>query len=300
MTHVLIATPTAGGIVKSLYATTLVKTVLAIKDNGWDVDFVTVDSAYISKVRNYFAHLLLNRADFTHLVMIDSDMSFEGQVICRLLRCDKPVIAAAYSQRHMDMATFAQVARNPELSLSDLVALALEYNLQVEPESGTRHVRVVDGMCRVTHIALGCSVIRRDALESLIADGIAHLRPDRFLQKSGHAGPFYDFFGEIRMDDGDILSEDYSFCKRWRSIPGNEIWAIVDEPIGHVGDMVYGAPYLNRLLQSNPDGTRRVEASAFQVLNISYAHHSLRSDVSILLMRCRFGPVRQFSRSPES
>jgi hypothetical protein len=23
----------------------------------------------------------------------------------------------------------------------------------------------------------------------------------------------------------------------------------VDEPIGHVGDMVYGAPYLKRLLQ---------------------------------------------------
>jgi len=249
MTHVLIATPTAGGVVKSLYATALVKTVLAIKDTGWDVDFVTVDSAYISKARNYFAHLLINRADFTHLLMVDSDMSFEGHVICRLLRCDKPVIAAAYSQRRMDMATFAQAARKPELSLTDLTALALEYNLQIEPESGTRQVRVVDGMCRVTRIALGCSVIRRDAFESLIAGGIVELRPDRFLQKSGFAGPFYDFFGEIRMGDGDILSEDYSFCKRWCSIPGNEIWALVDEPIGHVGDMVYGAPYLKRLLQ---------------------------------------------------
>ena len=249
MTHVLIATPTAGGVVKSLYATTLVKTVLAVKDAGWGVDFVTVDSPYISKTRNYFAHLLLQRPHFTHLVMIDSDMSCEGHVICRLLRCDKPVIAAAYSQRRMDMATFAQAARNPDLSLADLTALALEYNLQVELEAGVRQVRVVDGMCRVNHIALGCSVIRRDAFESLVAAGIAQLRPDWFLQKSGLAGPFYDFFGEIRMDDGDILSEDYSFCKRWRSLPTSEIWAIVDEPIGHVGDMVYGAPYLKRLLQ---------------------------------------------------
>jgi len=45
------------------------------------------------------------------------------------------------------------------------------------------------------------------------------------------------------------MAEDYSFCKRWRSMPGKEIWAIVDEPIGHVGDMVYSAPYLKRLLQ---------------------------------------------------
>jgi hypothetical protein len=247
--HVLIATPTAGGIVKALYATTLVKTVIALKDAGWGVDFLTVDSAYISRARNYFAHILLNKPHFTHLVMIDSDMSFEGQVICRLLRCNKPVVAAAYSQRQMDMMTFAQAARNSELELADLTALALKYNLQPELEAGSRQLRVIDGMCRVNYIALGCAVIRRDAFESLIAAEMVRLRPDRFLQRSGLAGPFYDFFDEITLEDYDILSEDYSFCKRWRSIPSNEIWAVVDEPIGHVGEMVYGAPYLNRLVQ---------------------------------------------------
>jgi hypothetical protein len=89
----------------------------------------------------------------------------------------------------MVMATFAQAARNPELSLADLSALALVYNLQVELEVGTRQMRVVHEMCRVNHIALGCSVIRRDAFESLIVAGIAQLRPDWFLQKSGFAGP---------------------------------------------------------------------------------------------------------------
>jgi hypothetical protein len=113
MTHVLIATPTAGGVVKALYATTLLKTVIAVKDAGWGVDFVTFDSAYISRARNYFAHLVLREPRFTHLVMIDSDMSFEGHVICRLLRCDKPVVAAAYSQRRMNMVAFAEAARNP-------------------------------------------------------------------------------------------------------------------------------------------------------------------------------------------
>ncbi len=247
MTHVLIATPTAGGVVKTLYATTLVKTVLALKDAGWNVDFVTFDGSYVSIARNYFASLLLSQPHFTHLVMIDSDMSFEGHIICRMLRCSKPVVAAAYSQRRMDMGAFAQAARNPKLAQADLAASALEYNLKLEPEA--RQVKVVDGICRVDHIALGCAAIRRDAFESLIATGIVRLQPDRFLQKSGLGGAFYDFFGEIKLEDGDRLSEDYSFCKRWRSMPGNDIWALVDEPIGHVGDMVYSAPYLNRLLQ---------------------------------------------------
>jgi len=78
MTHVLIATPTAGGVVKAFYATTLVKTIIAVKEAGWGVDFITVDGSYISKSRNYFAHLLLRQPHFTHLVMIDSDMAVEG------------------------------------------------------------------------------------------------------------------------------------------------------------------------------------------------------------------------------
>jgi hypothetical protein len=74
-------------------------------------------------------------------------------------------------------------------------------------------------MCRVQQVALGCSAIRRDAFESLIATGTARQRPDRFLHKTGFEGPFYGFFDEITLDDGDTLSEDYSFCKRWRSGP---------------------------------------------------------------------------------
>src|SRR4051795_6108584 len=81
MVHALIATPTAGGLVKSLYAHTLVKTVLAMKDAGWDVDFELFDGCYVSIARNYFANLLLRKPHYTHLVMVDSDMLFESHVI---------------------------------------------------------------------------------------------------------------------------------------------------------------------------------------------------------------------------
>jgi len=249
MMHVLIATPTAGGVVKAAYATTLVKAVKAVKEAGWGVDLVTIDGSYVTKARNYFAHLLLHQPHVTHLVMIDSDMSVEGDVVTRLVGCGRPVVAAAYPQRRMDMGAFARAARDPELAPADLAALAMEYNIQPEPEAGTRQVRVSDGMCRVRQVALGCAAIRRDAFESLIAAGMVRQRPDYLLQKSGLEGPFHGFFDEITLEDGTRLSEDYSFCKRWLGVPGNELWAVVDEPVGHVGDMVYGAPYLQRLLQ---------------------------------------------------
>jgi hypothetical protein len=247
MTHVLIATPTAGGVVKARFTTTLVEVILAVKEAGWDTTFVTVDSCYISMARNYFANTLLNQAQLTHLVMIDSDMFFDGHVVCRLIRSGKPVIAAAYPARQMNWQTFTVASRRPELSEANRFALSLSYPLEPASEPGTRQVKVTDGMCRVNHIALGCSVIQRGAFESLIAAGIAPSLPDGISDRIGLKGPFYDFFSETTREDGARLGEDYSFCKRWHSMPGNEIWAVVDEPIGHVGEMIYGAPYLNRL-----------------------------------------------------
>jgi hypothetical protein len=247
MTHVLIATPTAGGVVKSRFAATLVQVVLAVKDAGWDTTFLTVDSSYVSVARNYFANTLLSNAQFTHLVMIDSDMFFEGHIVCRLIRSGKPVVAAAYPGRHMNFQAFAVASRRPELSEANRFALALDYTLEPASEPGTRQVRVTDGMCRVKRIALGCSVIQRGAFESLIVAGMARLLPDDTAERLGLKGPFYDFFGEMTREDGALIGEDFSFCKRWHSMPRNEIWAVVDESIGHVGDMIYGAPYLNRL-----------------------------------------------------
>jgi hypothetical protein len=248
MVHALIATPTAGGLVKSLYAHTLVKTVVAMKDAGWGVDFELFDGCYISIARNYFANLLLRKPDYTHLVMVDSDMLFESHVISRLIRSDKPVIAAAYAQRRMDMNTYVEVARNSELELNDIAALSLKYNILPEIEDSSR-VRLIDGMCRVDRIALGCSAIRRDVFECLIAEGAARQLPEHAGERGGLEGPFHDFFSEIRMEDGTLLSEDYSFCKRWRGLPDREIWAVIDESIGHVGEMIYRAPYLSRLLR---------------------------------------------------
>ncbi len=243
--HVLLATPTAGGIVKAIYAHTLFRAATAIRSSGARVEFVTVDGSDVAAARNFFANLLLRQPDMTHLLMIDSDMSFDGDVILRLLGSDKPVVGTAYAKPHMDLRAFARLARNSELAPADLAALVLEYNIQLK--SGI--LQVVDGMCRVERLALGCAAIRRDALEDLIAAKVVQLRPDRVLQGLGLEGPFYDFFTQITCENGDRLCEGYSFCKRWRSVPENEIWALVDVPIGHVGNMVYGADasLLNRL-----------------------------------------------------
>jgi hypothetical protein len=55
----------------------------------------------------------------------------------------------------------------------------------------------------------------------------------------------YNFFG-ARPEDatkGEHVSEDISFCRRWRVDCGGEIWALLDAKIGHIGDYAYGADH---------------------------------------------------------
>jgi hypothetical protein len=186
----------------------------------------------------------------THLLMIDSDMSLGGNVVLRLLRSDKPVVGAVCPKPHMDLRSLVQSVRgsDPDLGPAHLGALVLDYDVQLQPGV----VEVVDGMCRVERLALGCTAIRRDAFEALVAAKVVQLRPDRTLETLGMEGPFYDFFGQIARKNGERVSEADSFCELWHSFPGHEIWAVVDASVGRVGNMVYGAdsPFLNRLLLS--------------------------------------------------
>jgi hypothetical protein len=56
----------------------------------------------------------------------------------------------------------------------------------------------------------------------------------------------FQAFESLPDETGVHLSEDLSFCERWRRI-GGEIWACVDETITHVGRMAFEGRYLDRL-----------------------------------------------------
>jgi hypothetical protein len=65
----------------------------------------------------------------------------------------------------------------------------------------------------------------------------------------GLSGPLYGFFDQMGSVDGP-LSEDLAFCERWTSLCGGDVWALVDEKIGHIGQMEFSLPYIERLKQS--------------------------------------------------
>jgi len=85
-------------------------------------------------------------------------------------------------------------------------------------------------------------LIRRDVLEKL-----SEAHPDLWatFERDGYAGMnrlFQPFAPTLQRENGDNMSEDHAFCKRWTDL-GGEIWSVFDETIQHVGREVFTGNY---------------------------------------------------------
>ncbi|MEL6477769.1 MAG: hypothetical protein AAFR17_10625 [Pseudomonadota bacterium] len=238
----LIATPTAGEIVTTAYVASVVAATRVFNGLGWSYLHATFDGADVVMARNYMANLVLQRAEISHVLFLDSDMAVEEAVLSRYVAADKGVVGAIYPERHLDLARYAEVSAQgatPERAQ----AMALTYNVHLTPGQ----VRVKGGFCEVEGLGFGCVLIQRGVLERMVAKGVAREINSGKLAQQGMGPTIRDFFSRVEGPEGQWLSEDYAFCQRVRKGLGEKIWGDASGEVGHVGRMTYGAPFLERL-----------------------------------------------------
>lgn len=193
----------------------------------------------------------------THLLFVDADIAFEPELIARLARSGKDVVAGMYPKRHVNWENIARyVESRKSASKGDdamdavRAAGAHEYPFEFEHESGDRPrggetgPLFVDanGFARVKRVPTGFTMISRDALERTIEHfpELTFVDPD-----SGHLhhALFHPLFVDFEKSDATrerlasrtYLSEDFSFCDRWRSVPGNDgVWVDTVGWVDHV------------------------------------------------------------------
>ena len=91
-----------------------------------------------------------------------------------------------------------------------------------------------NGFARVKRVPTGFTMVSRDALERMIEHypELTFLDPDTGDERHALFHPLFASKSEKRSS---YLSEDFSFCDRWRSIPGNEgVWVDTVGWVDHV------------------------------------------------------------------
>lgn len=242
---VMIGTPTASGVVKAEFTNTLAGTILDLKERGIGVRYMCIDGADVELARNYLATLFLEDSACTHLFFIDSDMSFSGDLCHHLLQIDRDVVGAVYPRREIDMQRLAQSIQLGSKDLDAALSFSMTYNVKL----GTDKLNVRNGLCEVEGLGTGAMLIKKSVFKTMLDQGVA-TRKDNYDSGmfAGLTGGIGDFFQRIR-GERNLISEDLSFCFKWREKCGGRVWAVVDHDVGHIGNMRFGVPYLHRLAQ---------------------------------------------------
>ena len=241
-TKILLPLICYGGMCHAEFAMSVMGTLLAIQRQtniDMNVSPITFESL-ISRARNASAAWALSE-DFTHLLFLDSDISFDPVDIFRLLEADKDVTVGLYPKKYYNRTKMEALAQHsPHVFDADesWKPLATDFSTEFSIEDFRR--AKTGEIFTVNYAATGFMLIKTDVFRKII-DKRPDLRYTNDVDGYMSANPayFYDFFRVgVNPSSGKYESEDYGFCELWRSV-GGKIHVVPKIKLKHIGRMSY-------------------------------------------------------------
>ncbi len=163
------------------------------------------------------------QTDFDRLVFLDDDISFEPFGLIRLLSYDVDCVAVPYVKRK----------HPPEFMFRSDVVFDRDNPLVPVPDGPAA------GLCEVAGMPAGIMSLKRGMLEKMwrhyYDEHVVYdqLVPDNWTVRMFDPYRYTDDEGRPRT-----LSEDYSFCQRWRDI-GGKVYLEPNIKTGHHGSHMF-------------------------------------------------------------
>lgn len=162
------------------------------------------------------------RSDADVLVFIDDDVIWQTGDMVRLIDYPVDLVGGIYPKK-TEESSFPIRAEAKE-----------EY--RTDPETG---------LVEVTGLPGGFMKISRKCVEEMVK-----AYPRTTKRGSHESSQFWPVFDPYELPDGDRLSEDFSFCQRYRDI-GGKVWANFEFDMGHIGYKTFKGSLGNYLRASN-------------------------------------------------
>ena len=214
MRKVLIGTPAHDGRVDVWYANSLVNTV---KLSGkYDTEIHPVYMSYdslVQRARNDLVRLALDEG-FDALIFMDSDQEWDPEWIFKLLDYQEDVVGGT-------------VVKKSDQLLFNVKAL----------KTGLK--RGANGLMEVEAIGTGFMKITRKALQEVWDVS------SEYTNEGKKCRMVFD----VQLVDGELVSEDNVFCRKWRSL-GNKVWIDPTMTCNHIGSKKYSGNFMHFLNQT--------------------------------------------------
>lgn len=200
MRKVLIGTPCYDGRIDVWFANSLVATVKEAEKRGVFVHVIYVSyDSLVQRARNSVIKLAIT-GDYDDLFFIDSDCEWDPEWFFRLLDRPEPIIGSALIKKS-DRESYTVKLVDKNLKFSE-----------------DKKLIEVDG------VGTGFLKCSKEALNKIWEIS------DPYMSE----GEEHRMVCDIKVENGDLISEDYVLCNKWKSL-GYKIWLDPTITINHIG-----------------------------------------------------------------
>lgn len=207
--HIYFGLPMYGGMCSESTFTGLLR--FAIIATKLKINF-TMDVVYneslIPRARNNLVSKFLSMPNATHLMFIDVDLGFEAESILRLLLNNKDVVGGLYPKKSLPVSYVVNTVPNPQVFQDDTV--------------------------EVSTLGTGFMLIKRHVIEKMIGTFPELKYKDDIGFGKQYEHNMYALFDTAISPDQHYLSEDWTFCYRWKQM-GGRIFANTAIKLDHTG-----------------------------------------------------------------
>ncbi len=220
---IFVATPAYGSSCFMPYVSGLLSLQHACLSAGIAFEhFYLTGTPLLHEQRNVLIQRFLSESSASHLLLVDADVGFEGRDVLRMYDLQAEVALGPYPGKQIDWeAVVALARRHPDMPARQVALAAADYRHTVHAigdgafDQSERAVEVSAG-------GAGMMLIERAVFERL-ASAYPETRvelPLIYRHLVPHARHMHEHFEFLRTPDGRSLSEDVSFCRKWRDLGG--------------------------------------------------------------------------------
>ena len=257
--NIHILTPCYGGVCNVSYFICLTNTMNLLRQFNIpiQVTFCKNDSL-ITRARNNLVAKAMSNPDMTHLLFIDSDISWDPIDVLKLLVADKFLIGGVYPlKRYLwdkliseDNVVKKWIDKKNSSQLKNMVSdtEAIQHNLLHYNVNYLESVLTIEeNLAKVRHIANGFMMIKRATIEKMITayPNTKYTDDVGFLQ--GKENDFAYALFDCGIEEDHYFSEDWLFCHRWSKMGGN-VYLDVSISLKHTGNEEFNGSYITSLI----------------------------------------------------
>jgi hypothetical protein len=226
---IFVATPCFGGVVTTGYMMSILKLMQYTDQHHFSISInVLGRDSLITRARNTLTAQFMAMNEATHLMFIDSDITFEPELVHRMLAFDQDVVGGMYPAKALNWDPPAKIsAREP------LQTATLQY---VGKFCEGNELERLGAFATGVYCGTGFVMIKRQVIERLILAHPESMYVSDHVYAPSEAKRNYHALFECMIDPQtkEYLSEDFGFCRLWRAL-GGKIWLDVEGPLVHTG-----------------------------------------------------------------